>query len=47
MFLAGGDAHPWLSVASVAAQGVFVMLGLLVYGGLYRSDRGKGGVACR
>jgi membrane protease YdiL (CAAX protease family) len=39
-FLAGGYAQPWLSVASVAAQGVFVVLGLLVYVGLYRSDRG-------
>lgn len=39
-FLAGGYAYPWLSAASVAAQGVFVVLGLLVYVGLYRSDRG-------
>ncbi|MCP9785776.1 CPBP family intramembrane glutamic endopeptidase [Cyanobium sp. N5-Cardenillas] len=39
-FLAGGYAYPWLSAASVAAQGVFVVLGLLVYVGLYRNDRG-------
>jgi membrane protease YdiL (CAAX protease family) len=39
-FLAGGHAQPWLSVASVVAQGVFVVLGLLVYAGLYRTDRG-------
>ena len=38
-FLAGGYAYPWLSMASVVAQGVFVVLGLLVYVGLYRSDR--------
>jgi membrane protease YdiL (CAAX protease family) len=39
-FLAGGHAQPWLSLASVAAQGVFVVLGLLVYVGLDRTDRG-------
>ncbi|MCP9798360.1 CPBP family intramembrane glutamic endopeptidase [Cyanobium sp. Lug-B] len=38
-FLAGGYAYPWLSAASLAAQGVFVVLGLLVYVGLSRSDR--------
>lgn len=39
-FLAGGYAYPWLSMASVVAQVEFVVLGLLVYVGLYRSDRG-------
>ena len=39
-FLAGGYAYPWRSAASVAAQGVFVVLGLLVYVGLYISGRG-------
>ena len=39
-FLAGGYAQPWLSLPSLVAQGVFVVLGLLVYVGLYRSDRG-------
>ncbi|MEA5416407.1 AbrB/MazE/SpoVT family DNA-binding domain-containing protein [Synechococcus sp. BA-132 BA5] len=33
-FLAGGYAYPWLSMASVAAQGVFVVLGLLEEAGL-------------
>jgi membrane protease YdiL (CAAX protease family) len=39
-FLAGGYAYPWLSLPSVAAQGVFVVLGLLVYVDLYTNDRG-------
>jgi uncharacterized protein len=39
-FLTGGYAYAWVSLASVWAQGVFMVLGLLVYVGLFRSDRG-------
>lgn len=38
-FLASGYAYPWLSLASVAAQVVFVVLGILVYISIYRNDR--------
>ena len=38
-FLARDYAYPWLSLTSVAAQAVFVVLGILVYISIYRNDR--------
>jgi membrane protease YdiL (CAAX protease family) len=38
-FLASGYAYPWLSLASVAAQFVFVVLGILVYISICRNDQ--------
>ncbi|PZV00733.1 MAG: hypothetical protein DCF23_14100 [Cyanobium sp.] len=38
-FLAGGYAYPWLGRASVAAQLMFVVLGILVYISIYRNDQ--------
>lgn len=38
-FVAGGYATPWLKNISTAAQGVFVVLGILVYVSIYRNDR--------
>lgn len=38
-FLARDYAYPWLSLSSVAAQLVFVVLGILVYISIYKNDQ--------